>query len=344
MSSEPPDRSESSEPPDDSPWLIDFFEEVETRENVPHEEEEAPARESKPRPARRRGPSVQGRARAGQLALLVAAILAVAVVVTIVVSGGSEASADTAYLAKLAVPAQDSQSVGDSLNRLLSATPSSMQSLESSLRQLLDRQEQDLSETEAISPPPKLRDEQQQAVSAMQFRVGGLSGLLSGFREAAARPSEANWATQLSIQADGLITSDVIWRDLFATPTSAQVAADGAHDASVPGSTFVPNSEITAPEAMATVLEDAEGHATTPVSASSLLKLGDRSPAVKLWQERLNEWIAHQPGLTKIKVTGVFDQTTEEATMSFQTAAKISVDGVVGPETQKAMATALAAG
>jgi hypothetical protein len=222
-----------------------------------------------------------------------------------------------------------------------------MKSLESGLDQLLSRQEHDLSETEAISPPPRLRDEQQQAVSAMQFRVGGLSGLLSGFEEAAARPAEADWAAELSLQADGLITSDVIWRDLFVTPTSSQVAADGAHDTTVPSSTFVPDSDITAPEAMASVLEDAEGHGTTPAtttSQSSLLKLGDSSAAVKTWQQRLNEWIAHQPGMKKLKVTGEFDQATETATKALQTAAKISVDGVAGPETQQALTSALAGG
>lgn len=340
MPSEPP---QSPTPPDDSPWLIDFFEEGETRENALFEDEEEAAPESEPRPPRWRGPSFEGRGRAGRLGLLVVAILAVAVVIIVTVSGGSEASADSAYLAKLAGPAQDSQSVGAALNRLLSSSPSSMKSLESGLDQLLTRQERDLSETEAIAPPPRLRGEQQQAVSAMQFRVGGLSGLLSGFEEAAARPAEADWAAELSLQADGLITSDVIWRDLFVTPTSTQVAADGAHDTAVPTSTFVADSNITAPEAMATVLETAEGHGTTPTTTaqSGLLKLGDRSAAVKAWQVKLNKWIAHQAGMQKLKVTGEFDQATEAATKALQTAAKISVDGVVGPETQQALTTAL---
>jgi hypothetical protein len=342
MPSEPP---ESPPPADDSPWLIDFFEEVDTRENTRYDDEEEAVPEAGPASPRRRAPSLQGRGRAGRLALLVVAILAAAIVITLSVSGGNEASADSNYLAKVAGPAQDSQSVGAALDKLLSSSPSSLKSLESSLNQLLARQERDLSETEAILPPPRLRNEQQQAVSAMQFRVGGLSGLLSGFEEAVARPAEADWANELSLQADGLITSDVIWRDLFVTPTSTQVAADGAHDTSVPASMFVPNSDITAPEAMATVLEDAEGHGTTPtttVPQSSLLKLGAHSAAVKTWQERLNEWIAHQAGMKQLKVTGVFDAATEAATRALQTAAKISVDGVVGPETQQALTTALA--
>lgn len=179
----------------------------------------------------------------------------------------------------------------------------------------------------------------------MQFRVGGLSGLLSGLREAVAHPTEADWAAELSLQADGLIASDVIWRDFFVTPTSAQVVSDGTRGAIVPASTFVPNSNITAPGAMLNVLQHAEGHTTAPTSPSStstLLQLGDRSAAVEHWQVELNKWIARQSGLTKLKLTGIFDRPTQAATEALQTAVHISVDGVAGPVTQAALASALA--
>ena len=55
----------------------------------------------------------------------------------------------------------------------------------------------------------------------MQFRVGALAGLLRGFRDADAHPTGVDWAAQLSIQADRLIASDVIWSDFFVTPTNA---------------------------------------------------------------------------------------------------------------------------
>jgi peptidoglycan hydrolase-like protein with peptidoglycan-binding domain len=339
----------SSEPPDESPWLIDFFEEGETHENVPHEEPASvPVRSEAPPRRVSRGPSIEGRTRAVRLAVLVVVILVVAVVIIIVIGGGSEAGADTAYLSKVAVPAQDSQSVGAALNALLSGAPPSVSGLESSLSQLLTRQQRDLSETAAISPPPRLRTEQQQAVSAMQFRVGGLSGLLSGLQEAVAHPTEADWAAELSVQADGLIASDVIWRDFFVGPTTAQVASDGTLHAIVPSSTFVPNANITAPGAMLAVLQHAEGHSAAPpaptVSTAAVLQLGDHSAAVKAWQVKLNKWIAHQAGLTKIKVTGSYDKPTQTATEALQTAAHITVDGIAGPETQAALTTALAHG
>jgi len=179
----------------------------------------------------------------------------------------------------------------------------------------------------------------------MQFRVGGLSGLVAGFRDAAAHPTGVNWASQLSIQADRLIASDVIWQDFFVTPADTQVAADGEHGVSAPTSTFVANANITAPEAMASVLADIQGHAAAGgTTATPVLQLGDTSAAVKAWQQLLNEWIARQPGLTKLKLTGTFDAATQSATMALQTAEKITADGVVGPMTRQALASALGKG
>jgi len=336
----------SSEPPDESPWLIDFFEEGETHENVAGEASAAAGGggETRSRPARAHGPSSEGRARARLLALLVAGVLAIVAVIAVALGGGSDAGADTAYLAKLTSPAQDSQSVGVALGRLLTSTPSSLSGLETSLRGLLSRQRQDLNQTVAISPPPRLRGEQQEAVSAMQFRVGGLLGLLSGVRDASAHPTEANWPAELSLQADGLIASDVIWRDFFVTPTEAQVTSDGDKSAIVPASTFVANANVTAPSSMTAVLAAVQAAPATSTSQTPVLQLGDHGAAVKQWQEQLNTWIARQAGLTKLTLTGKFDAATRTATMELQTAAGITADGVVGPQTRSALTSALAQG
>jgi hypothetical protein len=335
----------SREPPEEQPWLIDFFEEGETHENaVGRESSEQGAAGATAARGSRRGPLLEGRTRVRALALAVAGFLALVVVIVLALDGGSDAGADSAYLSRVAVPAQDSQSVGVSLDRLLGTAPSSTSALEASLRGLLSRQQQDLSTTAAITPPPRLRVEQQQAVSAMQFRVGALSGLLRGFKEAAARPKGVDWASQLSIQAERLIASDVIWKDFFVTPADVQIASDGERTVSAPPSTFVADANITAPEAMATVLAHVQRHAAPAAGQNAVLQLGDSSPAVKAWQQQLNVWIARQPGLTKLPLTGTFDQATQSATMALQTAEKITADGVVGPMTRSALATALAQG
>jgi hypothetical protein len=225
------------------------------------------------------------------------------------------------------------------LDKLLSKTPTSAKAFQSSLHQLVSRQEQALSQTTAITPPPRLRAEQQQAVSAMQFRLGGLKGLAIGFKEALANPKETDWNTQLSLQADGLITSDVIWRNYFVTPVNAQVVRDGDTTGSAPDSIFVANANVTAPAAMGTMLAKLSGHAAS--SSSSVLQLGSTGPAVTAWQTQLNKWIATQSGISKVTVSGNFDSATQTATEAFQTAASITVDGIVGPETKAAMTSTL---
>jgi peptidoglycan hydrolase-like protein with peptidoglycan-binding domain len=335
-----------SEPPDENPWLIDFFEEGETHENVAPDEQDAPAGEHAARSPRRRGPSLEGRARAVRLAGLVLVVLVVATGIILAVSGGNASGSDNSYLSQISGPAADSQTVGTELAQMLGSNSSSLSSLESNLGHLLTRQRRDLNLTAAISPPPRLRTEQAEAVSAMQFRVGGIAGLLNGLKDASAQPTEANWPAELSLQADGLIASDVIWNDFFVIPTKAQVRSDGDTTASVPGSVFVANANFTAPSAMTTVLAQVEGHASTGSSGSqsSLLQVGDSGTAVKQWQEQLNEWIAKQAGLAKLKLTGSFDQATKTATMELQTAAGITADGVVGPMTRAALLTALGSG
>ncbi len=60
----------SREPPDEQPWLIDFFEEGETHENASARDSSAPgAAATGRRRASRRAPSLAGRARARVLAL-----------------------------------------------------------------------------------------------------------------------------------------------------------------------------------------------------------------------------------------------------------------------------------
>lgn len=67
-------------------------------------------------------------------------------------------------------------------------------------------------------------------------------------------------------------------------------------------------------------------------SASGVLRLGARGPAVRAWQEQLNT--VASAGLV---VDGVFGPGTERATIAFQSAQGLAADGVVGPATTAAM-------
>lgn len=64
------------------------------------------------------------------------------------------------------------------------------------------------------------------------------------------------------------------------------------------------------------------------------LRAGDQSPCVGWWQLVLNRWMAkHEPARPRLIPDGVFGPLTEAATLAFQDARRIAMDGLVGPRT-----------
>jgi peptidoglycan hydrolase-like protein with peptidoglycan-binding domain len=81
---------------------------------------------------------------------------------------------------------------------------------------------------------------------------------------------------------------------------------------------------------------DVVGRTSTPAASrdgqrSTVLRLGDRGPAVSQWQQELNGVIG--AGLT---TDGIFGPATDRATRDLQRARGITVDGIVGPQTRAA--------
>lgn len=69
---------------------------------------------------------------------------------------------------------------------------------------------------------------------------------------------------------------------------------------------------------------------TTP-GAGTVLKRGDKGPAVRLLQEKLNQHGA------RLKVDGDFGSGTEQEVRNFQRKRGLMPDGIVGPNTRKAL-------
>ncbi len=123
--------------------------------------------------------------------------------------------------------ASSSSSIGSEFSKLLAQPGVDEQELESKLNGYAQRQQQLVASAQAISPPGQLRDEQRAAVEAMQFRVSGLRGLEDAFRRTADFTSSDEASTLLAAQAQRLLTSDIIWDDLFKTPTTEVLKSEG---------------------------------------------------------------------------------------------------------------------
>jgi hypothetical protein len=271
--------------------------------------------------------------RTGKLAGLVAAAVLVLVLILTLLGGTDYASADRAYFNSLGVPAADSQAIGRAFEQDLARSGTTRSALAGEVAHLLRQQRADDAALEALSPPPRLRDEHTHAVTAFLLRTSGLSGFLKGLRD------RKESAAGLASQGERLVTSDVLWQTFFEVPTAAELQRERVTGLAPPGSSFLSNGDVVSPESLARDLAATSGSQTL---TTTVLKLGAHGPLVTAWQRQLVRWLAKTHHTGAVVTSGVFDQPTQTATLLFQQVAGLVADGVVGPATRGAMTTALA--
>jgi hypothetical protein len=193
--------------------------------------------------------------------LIALAILLIVLLVFWVQScrGSSKRSSFESYMTKVSDVASSSSAIGSDLSTLLAQPGLTEQGLESKLNGFAQRQQQLVATSQAISPPGQLRDEQRAAVESMQFRVSGLRGLEGAFRRTKDFTSADEAATLLAAQVQRLLTSDIIWDDLFKTPTTDVLKSEGVTGVSVPSSKFLITPDFASSGAMKTVWERLQG-------------------------------------------------------------------------------------
>ena len=81
-------------------------------------------------------------------------------------------------------------------------------------------------------------------------------------------------------------------------------------------------------------------HNARSMQDTVILRRDSRGAAVRRWQQDLQDW--RSSALPRFGADGDFGAETEEWTRTFQRAAGIGVDGVVGPQSRRAMDAALA--
>jgi hypothetical protein len=193
--------------------------------------------------------------------LIAVAILIVVLLVFWIQScqGSSKHSSFEKYMNQISQPASSSAAIGEDLSRLLAQPGVDEQELESRLNGFTQRQQQLVASAQAISPPGQLRDEQRAAVEAMQFRVSGLQGLEDAFRRTADFSSADEASTLLAAQTQRLLTSDIIWDDLFKTPATDVLKTEGVTGITVPSSKFLISPDFASSAAMKSIWERLQG-------------------------------------------------------------------------------------
>jgi hypothetical protein len=249
----------------DSDIEFDFFEDLEPAESPPPSEK--PPRGQRPRggPPRRpvRGPT--GLTPLLRLAGLIAfAILVVVLLVFWVQScrGASKKHSYESYMEKASGVGKQSAQIGDELTVALTTPGAKAIQLQTKIAGLAQRMEQVRGTGAQLSPPGPLRAEQQSLLQSLDFRVAGLHGLADTFRRNAGSKDVDKGGRLLATQANRLVTSDVVWDDLFRARALQELNAQGITGVAVPDSNFVDNSDFGSPRFWVPILERISGAST----------------------------------------------------------------------------------
>jgi hypothetical protein len=245
---------------------FDFFDDVDTREEPPPEERprEGPPPGGPRRPPQR-PPGAGMPPRARLIALIAGAVVLVILLVFLVVqcTGESKKGSYESYMEDVSAVAASSQKLGRDLDEALTTPGIEPNELATKLDALATRQQQEIATAQGIGAPGALRDEHAAVVEALKFRDAGLRRLANVFRQTAGSDDASGASLRLSNQAKRLITSDIVWEDLFRAASIVQLRTDGVTGVAVPDSNFVQNPEFGSPGYWQPVFERVNGAATS---------------------------------------------------------------------------------
>jgi hypothetical protein len=239
---------------------FDFFDEPET--------EEAPRPRRRPRRERSGPPRTPGPPTGiVPLARLVGLIaIAIAVVVAFVFwvgacQGKSTHDQYAAYSTKVRTVASSSNALGREFAAKLVSGGLKQSELEQSLQQYAQQEQQEYDQAQQIRPPGPLRQIHQNLVDAIELRAKGLAAL----GDVLGQWTPKNTSTTidaLATQAELLTASDVVWEQLYRQPATQQLKAQGVTGVVVPGSSFVPNTELVSARSFGVLLNNMKGAST----------------------------------------------------------------------------------
>ena len=166
------------------------------------------------------------------------------------------------FMGEMTVVGSDSAQIGDRLADLLITPGLKQAELEQKLSGLVEQQELGVTRAESIDAPGQVFRPYEAALEALRFRVAGLQGLLDTFVATKDAKDAAVAGAALSAQGQRLITSDVIWSDLFKAGSEAELEAEDVTGVAVPASVFVDNADLYSTRSMTAIWQRVHGAST----------------------------------------------------------------------------------
>jgi hypothetical protein len=245
---------------DDDNIEFDFFDEPET--------EEAPRARRRPR-RERSGPPRTPSAPTGLVPLLrLVGLIAIAIAVVVAFvfwvgacQGKSTHDQYASYATKVRTVAASSTALGREFAAKLVSGGLKPSDLEQSLQQYAQQEQQEYDQAQQIHPPGPLRQIHLQLVDAIELRAKGLAALGDVLGQWTPKNTSAT-IDALAAQAELLTASDVVWEQLYRQPATQQLKTQGVTGVVIPGSSFVPNTELVSARSFGVLLNNMKGAST----------------------------------------------------------------------------------
>jgi hypothetical protein len=245
---------------DDDNIEFDFFDEPET--------EEAPHARRRPR-RERSGPPRTPSAPTGVVPLLrLIGLIAIAIALIVAFvfwvgacQGKSTHDQYASYATKVHTVAASSNALGREFAAKLVSGGLKQSDLEQSLQQYAQQEQQEYDQAQQIHPPGPLRQIHQQLVDAIELRAKGLAALGDVLGQWTPKNTSTTIGA-LAAQAELLTASDVVWEQLYRQPATQQLTTVGIRGVVIPGSSFVPNTELISARSFGVLLNNMKGAST----------------------------------------------------------------------------------
>lgn len=267
---------------DDGPLDFDFLEEGATRESQAADAGAASRRTRRARAAPPRMRTPRGSTPLLRLTGLVAFAIVVVVLLVVWAQGCASDSRRTtygAYMTSIGGIGAGSAKLGTDLGTLLTTPGLKQAALETRLGGLVQQQQQEVQQAQALAVPGPLRPAHEQALEALQLRAVGMQGLLGTFRATAGSKDAAGAGARLGVDARRLEASDVLWQDLFRAFAARALQSSGLGDLTVPPSVFVANVDVLSTRSLTSIWQRVQG-ASTGVAPTGVRGTGIESTNV----------------------------------------------------------------
>ena len=169
---------------------------------------------------------------------------------------------NSTYLAEIGAIGNASARLGQQLSTLLTTPGLNAEDLDAKLGGYIQTAENQMQNAADLNAPGPMVVPNSGAVESLRYRVNGLKGLQSAFKETADETDASVAGEQLLAQTRRLLASDIIWTDSFQEPATVVLQDEGIEGLDVPSSEFVTADDLVSQSSLAAIWQRIQGAST----------------------------------------------------------------------------------